>query len=225
MNDKERRKEERASTVIFHYLTKMSKMMGLNVLVILFSLPIFTAGAAFAAMHKVVRLIMDDEEYWIFLDFWKAFKENFKKATVIWLIYLPIFALLAYNISMLHSGQWLEATWLQIPLFVIGAAVLSSCNWALILQSYYENKPMATVRNSVVFGFAYFFASITNVAAMAVPVLLLYISLYTVPVVGLFCFSGVGMLQATVYTRIFDKLEEEQAQAKEADQEAIESEE
>ena len=146
-------------------------------------------------------------------------------AGLIWLIYLPIFALLAYNISMLHSGQWLEATWLQIPLFLIGAAVLSSCNWALILQSYYENKPMATVRNSVVFGFAYFFASITNVAAMAVPVLLLYISLYTVPVVGLFCFSGVGMLQATVYTRIFDKLEEEQAQAKEADQEAIESEE
>ena len=217
MNDKERRKEERASMVLFHYLTKMSKLMGLNVLVLLFSLPVFTAGAAICAMHKVVQLILEDEEYWIFLDFWKAFKENFKNATVIWLIYLPIFGLLIYNVLMLHSGRWLEAPWLQIPLLIIGACLLSALNWALILQTRFDNKAMGTLRNGVLFCVAYPFASIVNVMAVAIPLLLLYISLYTVPVVGLFCFSGVGMLQATMYTKVFDKLDEEREKAAEED--------
>lgn len=217
MNDKERRREERTSTVIFNYLNKMSKLMGLNVLTILFSLPVFTAGAAVCAMHKVVQLILEDEEYWIFLDFWKAFKENFKNATVIWLVYLPIFALLTYNILMLHSGQWLEAPWLQIPLLIIGVCVLAACNWALILQTRYDNKAMGTLRNGVLFCVAYPFASIIHVMAIAIPLVLLYISLYTVPVVGLFCVSGVGMLQATMYTKVFDKLDEEREKAAQED--------
>ena len=215
MSDMNQKKDDRIGTKIFFWLDKIAKLMMLNVLVILFSLPLFTFGAAVCAMHKCLQLMLEDEDYRIVGDFWRAFKENFKKATVIWLIYMPVFALLIYNILMLHSGQWLEAAWLQIPLIVIGVIMFASCNWAFILQTHYENKPLATIRNGAVFGFAYLWVTILMVAAAAVPFILVYISLYTVPFVGFLGLPGVGILQAMLYVKVFDNLDSERAKAAE----------
>lgn len=222
MSDMNPKKDERIGTKIFFYLDKMAKMMMLNVLVIIFSLPVFTFGAAISAMHKCLQLILEDEDYRIIGDFWRAFKANFRQSTVIWLLYIPVFALLIYNILMLHSGQWLEAAWLQIPLLVIGVIMFASCNWALVLQTHYENKPIATIRNAFIFCMAYLWVTILMVVAVAVPVILVYISLYTVPFVGFLGLPGVGILQAMLYTRVFDKLDEDRAKAALEAQEAAE---
>lgn len=213
MSDMNQKKDERIGKKIFFWLDKVAKMMMLNVLVIVFSLPIFTMGAAIAAMHKCLQLILEDEEYRIIGDFWRAFKENFKKATVIWLVYLGVFALLGFDLIILRNGQWLEATWLQIPLLIIGVVALASCTWSLVLQTHYENKPLATIRNSFVFCLAYLWVTILMMLAVAVPALLIYISLYTVPVVGFLGLPGVGILQAMLYTRVFDKLDDEREKA------------
>ena len=62
--------------------------MLLNILFLVCSLPIFTIGASFTAMYYVTLKLAENEEGYIARGFLKSFKQNFKQATIIWLILL-----------------------------------------------------------------------------------------------------------------------------------------
>ena len=67
-------------------LTDLSTLVFLNILTLLFSIPIVTAGAALAAMHYVIIEMIEERGGSLPGEFWKRFKENLKNATPIWLI-------------------------------------------------------------------------------------------------------------------------------------------
>ena len=67
-------------------LTKMADLIIVNLLAFFCCLPIITVGASMTALHYVVLKIVRDEECYIVKSFFKSFKENFRQATVIWLI-------------------------------------------------------------------------------------------------------------------------------------------
>ena len=69
---------------LMNFLGRVCDIMILNVLLIVFSIPIFTAGAAITAAYSVSYKMVKNEESYIIKGFWKAFKENFKQSTVIW---------------------------------------------------------------------------------------------------------------------------------------------
>ena len=65
-------------------MSRIFDMMCLNVLWLVCSLPIFTIGASTTAMYTVMLKVVKNEEGYIVKGFFKAFKENFKKSTIIW---------------------------------------------------------------------------------------------------------------------------------------------
>ena len=71
---------------IMRFLSKVCDLMILNVLCIVCCLPIVTAGASVTALYTVTMKMVRGEESYIFKGFFKAFKENFKQSTIIWLI-------------------------------------------------------------------------------------------------------------------------------------------
>lgn len=73
---------------VWNFMSKVADLVILNFLVILFSLPVVTAGAAWTAMHFVTIRMANKEERYVIKDFWRSFKQNFKQATAIWLIAL-----------------------------------------------------------------------------------------------------------------------------------------
>jgi len=75
---------------IMRFLGKIADLMIVNVLTIICSIPIFTIGPALTAAHYVCLKIVRKEEGYVIKNYFKAFKENFKQATVIWLILLAI---------------------------------------------------------------------------------------------------------------------------------------
>ena len=95
-----------------NFLNRVCDIMILNFMVILFSLPIVTAGASITAAYYIAYKMVKNEESYIVRGFFKAFKENFKQSTIIWLIFLAIFAILFmdYRImfySELEMGRWI----------------------------------------------------------------------------------------------------------------------
>ena len=64
-------------------MSRIFDMMCLNVLWLVCSLPIFTIGASTTAMYTVMLKVVKNEEGYIVKGFFKAFKENFKKSTII----------------------------------------------------------------------------------------------------------------------------------------------
>ena len=76
-------------------LGKLSDVIICNMLFCIFSLPLFTMGAALSAMHSCMMLLIEDrEDDLIIKDFWRAFKGNFKQATALWLLCIPVIVLL-----------------------------------------------------------------------------------------------------------------------------------
>lgn len=135
-------------------LNKISDLMILNVLTILCSLPIVTMGAAVTALYDAIWRIQQYEEIKTVRTFFDAFKANFKKATLLWLIYLPIGVLAIWNLNTtIAADNSLPATVLSIfaaMWWVCGVA------WVFPLQSRFENTVWNTFKNSLMAPLGYF---------------------------------------------------------------------
>ena len=74
---------------------KIADYVILNLLCVLFSIPIVTAGAAMTAKFYVAMKMTRGEEPQVLQAFLKSFRENLKQATGIWVIVLMIGAIVA----------------------------------------------------------------------------------------------------------------------------------
>ena len=62
------------------------QIMFLNLIWVLFSLPIVTIGASTTALYSVLIKMRNGKEGKLFRDFLDAFRGNFRQATIIWLL-------------------------------------------------------------------------------------------------------------------------------------------
>ena len=76
--------------VVTRALTKICDMICLNVIWLICCIPIVTIGASTTALYSVLLKMVKNEEGYIFRSFFKAFKENFRQSTVIWLLFVLV---------------------------------------------------------------------------------------------------------------------------------------
>ena len=86
-------------------LGKIVDYILLGILWIFVSLPVITFGAATTAMLLTAEICLRKEEGKIAKTFFEHFKKEFKQATVLLIIQLPIFAILAANLWLLSTSQ------------------------------------------------------------------------------------------------------------------------
>ena len=79
-------------------MNKVADLFILNILWIFCSIPIVTMGATTTALYSVNLKLINNEEGNLIKTFFKSFKENFKKATIIWLIILITSLVLGVNL-------------------------------------------------------------------------------------------------------------------------------
>ena len=68
------------------FLDGFADVMVLAILWVICSLPIITVGASTTAFYSVMMKLVVGEESYVVRSFFKAFKENFKISTIVWLI-------------------------------------------------------------------------------------------------------------------------------------------
>ena len=73
---------------ILRFLTQAAELAWLNILWVVCSLPVFTLGASTAALCTAVRNMIRESGHWNSAAFFRAFRDNFKKSTLLWLILL-----------------------------------------------------------------------------------------------------------------------------------------
>jgi uncharacterized membrane protein YesL len=83
--------------MLFRFMGRVSDLIILNFLWIFSSLPLFTIGASTKALYSVSLNLANESEGSIIKDYFKAFKDNFKKSTILWLIILASSLVLAIN--------------------------------------------------------------------------------------------------------------------------------
>lgn len=139
---------------VMRFITKIADSVFLNLLWLLFSLPIVTAGAATTALFDLSLHMVNDEEGSIFRGFVKSFRSNFRSATKTWLILLAagiIFALDGYVLWHMHfsSAFWTIVT----AIFLVAlAAYCIILIYVFPLMACFENTSLAMIRNSLMIG-------------------------------------------------------------------------
>lgn len=133
---------------LYHFLSKLLDVLKLNFIWLLFSLPIITIGASTVAAMSVAIKMTDDEEGYIGKSFLKAFKENWKQGTVLWII--TVVAVYAVYLDF----QFFEAVEGNPIIFlIIGSIsivlVISALIYSYPLIARYENTLLKTIQNSI----------------------------------------------------------------------------
>ncbi len=113
------------------------------------SLPVVTIGAATAALNRVAQNWMRDRSDCDLKTFFRAFRENFRGATAVWLILLAPLAVILFNgyLAWFAQAQMPAITgWMVgLTLFLWTATAV----FAFGLQATFENPPLRTVTNAL----------------------------------------------------------------------------
>lgn len=187
--------------------SKLADLMILQIAVLLASLPIITAGAAFSAMHYTLLKLYRNQERGVWKEFWQAFRTNFRQSTVIWLIYIGVFLFLYIDLRLIFSAN---LPYLNLIIYFLPIPVLLgflSLSWVFVLQSRYENTVFKTLRHSLLMILSQPLYSLINLLLMAAPLILLSVYPATIPFIFFLGFTLPGFIRAILYSRIFDRLE------------------
>ena len=82
---------------IIRILTTLCDFLILNILWLVCSVPVITAGASTTALYSVMFKITKKEEGYIIKSFLKAFRQNFKQSTIIWLLLIGTGCIVGYD--------------------------------------------------------------------------------------------------------------------------------
>ena len=159
---------------LFSYDSKFSQIMlklcygcYLNLLWMVCSLPVFTAGAATAALYDVTLRLAREEEPPLTARFFKAFRENFRQATILWLILLGIGVLLGadgyilYHLYKGTTGMVSVICTLGLALIIVAAiAYVIVLLYVFPLVASVKNTNWAMLKNALLIGIHYLFCTI-----------------------------------------------------------------
>lgn len=181
-------------------LQRMCDYFYLGVLWMIASLPIITFGAATTAMLKTAEFSIRKEGGKVFTPFWKYFKQEFKQATLLWIIQLPLLMILVFNFYVVFDKQ-------MTPVFrlLVGAASIIEFCWLQLwfgYQSKFTDRIKTVLINTVRLtlgnmGQAFLMAALTTAALIAA-----FFLLFTLLPAMLFI-PGIYII---LYTALFRKL-------------------
>ena len=189
------------------FLTGLCNLIIVNLLFIITCIPIFTIGASLTALYRITIAILAGDNPAIFRDYFRAFKENFLKATLLELFYAAVSAFFIFEVVMVNTMMSPDLSWVQyIPYFFL-LLILAHTLYSFPLLAWFEESFGQILKNAL-------FLSITNL-----PVTIMYI-LFTAGLAyafwqfpsltgSLMIFLGISLL-ALFYSlflkRIFEKL-------------------
>ena len=190
-------------------LSKLADLIWLNILATICCIPIITIGASLTALHYVVLKMVKDEEGYITRSFFKSFKENFKQATLMWLMLLVVFILLVADFMIFRFSGIVFPGWCQIALIAIAVLIMFATMHLFSLLSRYENSIRATYKNSLFMGILHLPKTILMMLCWIVPIVItIYVESFF-PIVFFLGISGPAFLNALLYKKSFQQLEPE----------------
>ncbi len=194
---------------VMQALGKVADLMWLNVLTMICCIPVITIGPSLTAMHYMALKIVRNEECYITRGFFKSFKENFRQGVVIGIITLFITFILVGDFLLLRNPDLGFSKFLQIVITIIAVLFLFTLMYVYPVLAKFANTIWRTIKNAFLMSIMQFPKTLLMIVIWALPLILLYVSGRTVPIVFLFGLSGPAWLCAHLYNKFFKKLEDQ----------------
>ncbi len=180
-----------------------------NVLFVLFSLPVVTAGPAWVAMYTVcLKTLRVDNSLNPFTEFWKAFRANFRQAFLGFLGFLAIAAILVLDImfvsrtdSIMRMFRW--------PVYLLAGFLLLILFHVIPVMAAFSDTLKGLIRNGIYFAAKNPIRAIVILALNVLPMVWTYIDVVRMPLYAFlwatFGFSTIAMICSAMLLKDFEK--------------------
>ena len=181
-------------------LWKPIHIMFLNLLWVLFSLPIVTIGASTTALYSVFIKMRNGKEGTIFRDFWDAFRNNFRQSTIIWLIVAFAAVVFTTDIVFFVNMGGLAGTIFAMIFLGLDVVLLCMSLYVFPMQAVFDNSIVTTLKSALFLSSRY----LGWTALMLVLAILTAIAvIFYWPLTGWFAFGLAAFINAWIIDRIF----------------------
>lgn len=191
------------------FLNKMTDLLILNIITMLMCIPVITAGAALTAMHYVLLKMVRGEEGYIIKSFFRSFKREFRQATVLWILYVALAALMVSNLVLILEGGGSYPIWLPSSILVVAFLEIMFMIYTFAMLSRFDNTIYHTIVNAVTLTFAELPRSVEMAVITLVPLIAFFRVTVLLPFLLLFGLSVPGYACAMIYDPIFKKIEKQ----------------
>lgn len=156
---------------LYRFLCRLWDIIQINFFWLICSLPIVTMGASTAAAFKVCLHMADEEEGYIYKEFFQGFKENWKQGTVLEIITL-VCAYAVYLDTQFFNGLEGNPVGFLILAIASGFLFFFCLIYTFPLIARYRNTLLGTIKNSLTISRKYFGKTLVMLAIIVLEIIL-----------------------------------------------------
>jgi uncharacterized membrane protein YesL len=188
-------------------LNKISDVMILNLITLVMCVPIITAGAALTAKDYMCYKLVKNEEGGILKGFFHSFKQNFKQATIIWLVMMVVMGIAGFDMLFAYGLEGEGTGIVRAIMMAAGFFVFIACIMIFPVLARFDNTIKGTVKSGIHMTVAILPRAVLMGILYIIPPVVGLFWFASVPVVFLFGIAGPGYLSAMLYRSAFEKIE------------------
>ena len=192
-------------------LGKIGDIIGLNLLFVITSIPLFTIGTAISAMYTVTMKIVRGEDPAVIREYFRAYKRNFRPATICWAVLAAVAVLLFVDFRLIGV---FEGTVRSAARILLGAVLGLWSLMFLYLFPYiarFENTVLQSMKNALMLSVAHLPSTVLMLmisGGLIVATLFTSRSFVIATILWVFVgFAAVAWVQSFLLVRIFSKYE------------------
>lgn len=198
---------------VMEFIAKIFDLVILNLIFIFSCVPIIIIGASTSALSYVTLKMVRGEDPYIWRNFWKSFRQNFKQGTLVWIFSILIFIFLGMDFYIINSQNTSLFAVVRILLWIVCAVALSVFLYVFPVISHFVCTTKLALKNALLMTFGHLPYTLMMLALAGLLLFLCSSSskLFAMIVVlsGICGFSVVSFVYSIMFDRIFQKYESE----------------
>lgn len=196
--------------LLFKITERIGNLILLNLLYLIFCIPIVTIGPATAALHYVTLKYAVNEEDRVWAPFIHSFRQNLKQGIVVGLITTGLGILLAYSLYLIYQIVSVGTAFDKVVLVMVALACLiylMATAYVYPLLARYDNSLKQMFRTAVILSIRHLPATVCLTILSAAPILMMMYTPLTFMLALSFYFAigfaTIAFLQDKLIVRIF----------------------
>lgn len=192
---------------VMNFLSRLGDMFILNVLYLISCIPVVTIGAATTALYYNTLKMAENRESYVWREYWKAFRQNFKQATIVWMILLACIFILGSDVLLLGGMSKALGSVVALIVIVLGIFLIMMGVYVFPVLARFDNTVKNTFKNALIMAVRHLPSTIVIVILHGLPLLPAMVSIQVflkgALAVLLFTVSILAYFQSKLFTRIF----------------------
>ncbi len=194
-----------SDSMLMKVLSKIFDIGYLSIVFIIFSLPVVTIGASLTALYyAVVKVIRRDRGY-VFQEFFRSFKLNFVKATILWVIQAVLTFIMCFNLYAVVGEDGGTIDFMHGAYIVMGLLIFAVSCYAYPVLSRFDMKNTKIIRFSLYMAIKHVYFTIPIMVIVLASIVSLILLVPYMPIIPILVPGTAALVCSYMMERILKK--------------------